>query len=146
MADTHKDLDYLRFYYSSEESLKDKDLLKSQAYLDYQTRVAALFSVTAFFQVAQISTVNRASHNHLYKYFRHLKIASLIGGFASVWYEKMQLEKKWTYYDRFYPEPTQLQRSLVNEAYIYKIREEKGIKDEELNEKQIIDPETSKIY
>ena len=63
-----------------------------------------------------------------------------------MWYEKMQLEKKWTYYDRFYPEPTQLQRSLVNEAYIYKIREEKGIKDEELNEKQIIDPETSKIY
>jgi peptidoglycan/LPS O-acetylase OafA/YrhL len=26
------------------------------------------------------------------------------------------LEKKWTYYNRFYPEPTQLQRSLVNEA------------------------------
>ena len=29
MADTHKDLDYLRFYYASEESLKDKDALKN---------------------------------------------------------------------------------------------------------------------
>ena len=29
MADTHKDLDYLRFYFASEESLKDKDILKS---------------------------------------------------------------------------------------------------------------------
>ena len=29
MADTHKDLDYLRYYYASEESLKDKDSLKN---------------------------------------------------------------------------------------------------------------------
>ena len=49
MADTHKDLDYLRFYYSSEESLKDKDLLKYEAFTDYQKRVASLFSVPAFF-------------------------------------------------------------------------------------------------
>ena len=146
MAETHKDLDYLRFYYSSEESMKDKDILKSEAFTEYQRRVAALFSVPAFFQLAQISTVNRTSHAHLYKYFRHLKIASLIGGFACVWHEKMQLEKKWTYYNRFYPEPTQLQRSLVSEAQIYKTREEKGLEEETLSEKQILDPETSKIY
>ena len=36
MADTHKDLDYLRFYYASEESLKDKDLLKNQAFEKYK--------------------------------------------------------------------------------------------------------------
>ena len=124
MADTHKDLDLLRFYYSSEESLKDKDLLKSEAFTEYQRRVATLFSIPAVLQLAQISTVNRSSHVNLYKYFRNLKVASLIGGFACVWYEKMQLEKKWTYYNRFYPEPTQLQRSLVKEAQIYKIREE----------------------
>ena len=35
MADTHKDLDYLKFFYSSEESLKDKDILKNQAYTKY---------------------------------------------------------------------------------------------------------------
>ena len=36
MADTHKDLDYLRFYCASEESLKDKDLLKNQAFEKYK--------------------------------------------------------------------------------------------------------------
>ena len=36
MADTAKDLDYLRFYFASEESLKDKDRLKNQAYMKYQ--------------------------------------------------------------------------------------------------------------
>ena len=29
MADTHKDLEYLRYFYASEESLKDKDILKN---------------------------------------------------------------------------------------------------------------------
>ena len=32
MADTHKDLEFLRFFYSSEESMKDKDILKNQAF------------------------------------------------------------------------------------------------------------------
>ena len=35
MSDTHKDLDYLRFYFASEESLKDKDLLKSESFNEY---------------------------------------------------------------------------------------------------------------
>ena len=35
MADTHKDLEFLRFFYSSEESLKDKDILKNQAFQQY---------------------------------------------------------------------------------------------------------------
>ena len=35
MADTHKDLDYLKFFYSSETSLKDKDILKNQAFTKY---------------------------------------------------------------------------------------------------------------
>ena len=53
------------------------------------------------------------------------------------------MEKKWSYYDRFYPEPTQLQKSLVMEAQIHKEREARGILDEKtLEEKKIIDPET----
>ena len=35
MADTQKDLDYLRFYYTSTESMKDKDLLKNEAFDKY---------------------------------------------------------------------------------------------------------------
>ena len=36
MADTHKDLEYLRFFYASEDSLKDKDILKNEAFNKYQ--------------------------------------------------------------------------------------------------------------
>ena len=116
MADTHKDLDYLRYYFSSEDSMKDKDILKTEAFTEYEGRAAVLFSIPAFFQLAQISTVNRPQFVNAYKFFRHIKIASMIGGFALVWHEKLQLEKKWRYYNRFYPEPTQLQRTLISEA------------------------------
>ena len=35
MADTIKDLNFLRYYYSSEESLMDKDILKHEAWKTY---------------------------------------------------------------------------------------------------------------
>ena len=47
MADTHKDLDYLRFFFASEESLKDKDILKNQAFSNYQKNAAMLFAIPA---------------------------------------------------------------------------------------------------
>ena len=49
MADLTKDLDYLRYYYSSDASLKDKDLLKTQAFEKYERNVSALFLVPATF-------------------------------------------------------------------------------------------------
>ena len=51
-----------------------------------------------------------------YRYIRSVKFVSLFGAFGAVWYEKLMLEKKWRYYDRLYPEPTQLQKDLVVEA------------------------------
>ncbi len=30
MADNHKDLEWLRFFYASDESLKDKDILNNE--------------------------------------------------------------------------------------------------------------------
>ena len=83
---------------------------------------------------------------HNFRYARNLKIFSLIGATACVWNEKLTMEKKWRYYDRFYPEPTQLQRSLVQEAQIFKEREALGIQEKSLSEKRIINPETQKIY
>ena len=47
MADTHKDLEYLRFFYASDESLKDKDILKAEAFTKYQHNVSLLFLVPA---------------------------------------------------------------------------------------------------
>jgi hypothetical protein len=51
MADLVKDVKYLRYYYSSEDSLKDKDILKNQSFQKYATRVGTLFLLPAAFQV-----------------------------------------------------------------------------------------------
>ena len=95
MADTHKDLDYLRFYHASEESMKDKDLLKNEAFAKYKQNASALFIVPAALQLAQIGTVNRPSQLTLFKYLRQLKVLALLGSFGCVWHEKLTLEKKW---------------------------------------------------
>ncbi len=51
MADLVKDVKYLRYYYSSEDSLKDKDILKNQSFQNYATKVSSLFLIPAAFQV-----------------------------------------------------------------------------------------------
>ena len=146
MADTHKDLDYLRFFYSSEESLKDKDILKNQAFNKYQRNVSVLFSVPILCQLAEISNINVPHKVSMYKYTRQLKWFALLGAFGASFLEKVTLDKKMKYYDRFYPEPTQLQRSLVQEAQMFKEREARGIREKTLDEKKFIDPETEKMY
>ena len=77
---------------------------------------------------------------------RRVKVFSFIGAFAAVWNEKAILEKKWTYYNRFYPEPSQLQRTLVQEAQIMKDREATGIPETPIEDKRFIDPEKQQIY
>jgi hypothetical protein len=49
MADTHKDLEFLRFFYSSEASMKDKDILKNQAYEKYHKNTSMIFMLPAAF-------------------------------------------------------------------------------------------------
>ena len=140
------DIDYLRFYHQSEDSLKDKDLSKNLAFDTYRKNTAVLFAIPAAFQFAQIYLTNRKSQVALFKYVRHLKCLTLIGSFACVWNEKLTLEKKWQFYDRFYPEPTQLQRALTTEAQIYVEREARGMEDQTLQEKSYMDPATQKRY
>ena len=106
MADTHKDLDYLRFFYSSEESLKDKDILKNQAYSKYSSNVSILFGIPAMLQLTEICKINVPSELGLYKFVRQVKYFALFGAFAAAYMEKYNLDKKMQYYDRFYPEPT----------------------------------------
>ena len=79
-------------------------------------------------------------------HLRRVKVFSIIGAFAAVWNEKNILETKWNYYNRFYPEPTQLQRTLVQEAQIMKDREAAGIPETQIEDKRFIDPESQQIY
>lgn len=51
---------------------------------------------------------------------RAFKTISLAGGLLFGLYEWSNLQRKWKYIDRFYPEPTQLQKTLEKEALVYK--------------------------
>ena len=56
----------------------------------------------------QLSRFGRPEMSGQYYFLRRLKLFSLIGATGAILIEKRNLEKKWAYYDRFYPEATQL--------------------------------------
>ena len=101
-----------------------------------------VFAIPAALQLAQISIVNKPTQMEMFRYLRHLKIFAVIGGVGALLNEKASLESKWRYYDRFYPEPTQLQRTLIKEAQIYKDREALGFAEQTIDDKLDLDPET----
>ena len=74
-----------------------------------------------------------------------MKVFSFIGASALIYHEKFLLQKKWTYFNRYYPEPTQLQRTLVEEAGIIKQLDAQGKlpTSRDLEDEQSMDPETS---
>ena len=48
------------------------------------------------------------------------KTAALAGAVCLSMWQLTVLKKQWMYYDRFYPEPTELQKTLHREALLYK--------------------------
>ncbi len=74
----------------------------------------------AAFQVWQILLVNNVEKIALYRKVRLLKAITLFGAVGLGFKEKLNLEYQWEYYNRFYPEPTELQRTLTREALLFK--------------------------
>ena len=116
MSDLLNLVNYLRFYYTATDSLKDKDILKNRYFYDYQTRVITLFTVPAAVQLWQISLINVHEKAALYRKVRVFKSLTLAASIYLAVEQKASLEKKWTYLNRLYPEPTELQKTLFTEA------------------------------
>ena len=76
---------------------------------------------------------------------RYFKTAAFAGAISLGLWELSSLRKKWLYYDRFYPEPTQLQQKLKQEAMMFKESnyEESSIEDKLAN---LEDPELRQKY
>ena len=91
MSDLVKDIKYLRYYYTSEDSLKDKDILKNKSYFKYVKRVEYLFLVPLTFQLWQISLVNNLDKVALYNKVRVFKILTLVGAIGFGIKEKIDL-------------------------------------------------------
>ena len=135
-----KDVNYLRFYFSSDDAQKDKDWCKNSAFEKYNRKAAALFSVPLILQGWQIPLANVSAKAEMYKRVRMFKTVAMTGACALSLWELTNLRKKMTYYDRFYPEPTELQRKLSQEAMMFK---ESAYKPETVEERmaKLADPD-----
>ena len=143
MGDLIRDVKYLRYYYTSEDNTKDKDILKNQTFQKYSQRVGSLFLLPLTFQLWQMWLVNNVEKIALYRKVRILKSLTFVGALALGVNEKLNLEYQWQYYDRFYPEPTELQKTLTRDAFAFK-ESQFVVPSEE--ERTRLDLDTAKIY
>uniref|UniRef100_A0A7S3T609 Uncharacterized protein n=1 Tax=Strombidinopsis acuminata TaxID=141414 RepID=A0A7S3T609_9SPIT len=81
----------------------------------------------------------------MYNRVRSFKIATFFFSGMLGAYHYLDMTKKMTYYDRFYPEATELQKTLNTEAQIFK---ENKFVDRTVEEKRdgFQDPEIRKVY
>lgn len=145
MADLIKEANWLRFYFTSDDAVKDKDLLKDQAHIKTSQKVSTLMTVPFFFQLWQLSLVNHPDSIQLYRRVRILKAATFLGAVALSSYELINMRKQWTYYDRFYPEATELQKTLSREAMMFK-EQNYQLSSVEDKLKKLEDPNVRMIY
>lgn len=145
MGDLMKEANYLKFYHQSEAALKDKDYLKNETHMTHSKKVSSLFAVPLFFQMWQLSLTGHEAQVARYKQIRMFKFVTFLGAAALGSYELIQLRKKWAYYDHFYPEPTELQKTLFREAMLFK---EADHKVSSVQERMAVleDPKARQIY
>ena len=55
MADLIKEANWLRYYHTSEDAVKDKDFLKDEAHLKFSQKISTLMTVPMCLQLWQIS-------------------------------------------------------------------------------------------
>ena len=97
------------------------------------------------FQLWQLGLINHPGSAQLYRKVRMFKIVTFYGGVAAGAYELVALRKQWLYYDRFYPEPTELQKTLNMDAMIFKEQQyTQETTEEKLRKKD--DPTINMIY
>eukprot|EP00347_Sterkiella_histriomuscorum_P003921 403362425 len=143
MSDLSGDARFLKYHYTSDESLLDKDTLKNQSFNKLQTCVSGLFMFPFGLQFAQLYFINIPEKAALYQKIKFLKVLTVVGAIGVGYYELHKFDKYWTFLNRFYPEPTQLQKGLYRDAMLFK---EKQYQPVPFEEKTKIDATTTQIY
>merc|ERR1719498_256381 len=125
--------------------MKDKDFLKDQAIEKYSLMTGPYMAVPFALQIWQIRLANHEQHALMYSRVRMAKIGTFAAAMIGLGYEMTKLRKKMTYYDRFYPEATELQKTLLLEAQMYK---EENFTPTSMEEKmaKVEDPQLRQIY
>ena len=120
MSDLIKDVDRLKRYYVSPDMLREKDMLKDAAYKKTTERIAVVSTIPLLAQLYQLSLVGVPERVSLYRRVASFKWFTFAAAIGLIVKENSDLLKKWRYFDRFYPEPTGLQRAIREEASLVK--------------------------
>ena len=143
MSDLVKDIKYLRFYHQPNDALKDKDILKNQSFRKYAHNVQTLFLIPLGLQFWQLLLVNNVEKASIYRRVRIMKCLTFVAAVGLSTNEKLKLEKQWDFYNRFYAEPTELQKQLFREAMLFK----EGVYQQKSDEERTkLDADTAKVY
>ncbi len=142
MTDHLREAHFLRAHYVSDEMLKDKDTLKNRFFEDYSRRVKCLFAFPMAFQLWQICLINRPEMIRQYNQVRTMKALTLAGAIGFGVLEKVQMDKRFTFLNRYYPEPTELQTKLKMQAILQKLRPQ----EVEAKDPFVMDHNTQRIY
>ena len=70
-------------------------------------------------------------------------MATLVGALTLGYYELYKFDKYMTFLNRFYPEPTQLQKGLFRDALLFK---ERNFQPKSFEERAKLDASTAQIY
>ena len=95
------------------------------------------------FTLWQLSLINNFERVALYRKVRALKFVSFCAALGLGIKEKLNLEYQWQYFDRFYPEPTELQKTFVRDALAFKESQYNAPSEEEITK---MDLDKAKIY
>ena len=123
MADLTPNINRLRKSYVNTGMLREKDLEKEETYQKYASKVNILMAIPISLQVYQCMLINKAESLGRYNTVRQLKWFSLVAALGLGLNEMFELNKKWQYLDRLYPEQTAYQKSFTEQAELFKINQ-----------------------
>ena len=104
-----------------------------------------LFFAPVLATMMQVGLTGVHANLAAYNKVRYFKSMTLAGAIAFSLYQKTQLDSKYTYLNRFIPEPTTLQTKLQQEAEMYRAN---GYKQPTISQRKdrVEDPRLAEIY
>ena len=106
MSQLLRNIHAMKHQWVADDTLLDKDIQKNKAYARFIKNVQNLFLFPLAFQFWQLYLVNQTTKIRLYNQVRQLKVIALGAALTFSVFELSDLNKRWTYLNRLYPEPT----------------------------------------
>ena len=122
MSDLTDRVNSLKTNFVSQGSLRFKDSEKEASYNQYGQKLTLFFLPVFGLQFWQLNLFNQVEKAALFQRVARLKWLSALAALSMGTYELFELDKKWLYIDRKYPEQTQYQRDLKKEVEMMKLR------------------------